>query len=50
VTVGEKVVRNVKVKRSKHIEAGSRGEYLKNDIRWGDNMNENYNNFRKLFD
>ena len=48
--VGDQVVRRIHTRPTASLEAKSRGGIIKDGTLWGDNMKENYTNFRKLFD
>lgn len=47
--IGDKLQRIVWTLPTQSKEAKSRGSLIPNGVRWGENMKENYDNFRKLF-
>lgn len=46
---GDKLLRKVWTKPTQSREAKSRGSVIPDGMLWGEDMKENYNNFRKLF-
>ena len=47
--VGDQLMRKMITRGSRNIEAGTRMKGIPPEIVWKDNMEENYNAFRKLF-